>query len=104
MTFKDSKNKQSAWKFIQWASKPEVQAEWYKKSSDLPASQKAWDDDALSGNDKLKNTMAPPALSTWAQVSSAADRILEQMNKRQVTVDEGLKNLQSEADSIGTGN
>ena len=68
MTFKDSKNKQSAWKFIQWASKPEVQAEWYKKSSDLPASQKAWDDDALSGNDKLsafgdqlKNTMAPPA-------------------------------------------
>lgn len=111
VTFKDSKNKQSAWKFIQWASKPEVQAEWYKKSSDLPASQKAWDDDALSGNDKLsafgdqlKNTMAPPALSTWAQVSSAADRILEQMNKGQVTVDEGLKNLQSEADSIGTGN
>lgn len=54
------------------------------------------DDDALSGNDKLsafgdqlKNTMAPPALSTWAQVSSAADRILEQMNKGQVTVDEG---------------
>ena len=38
VTFKDSKNKQSAWKFIQWASKPEVQAEWYKKSSELPAS------------------------------------------------------------------
>lgn len=111
VTFKDSKNKQSAWKFIQWASKPEVQAEWYKKSSDLPASQKAWDEDALSGNDKLaafgdqlKNTMAPPALSTWAQVSSVADRILEQINKGQVSVDEGLKNLQSEADSIGTGN
>ena len=48
--------------------------------------------------------MAPPALSTWAQVSSAADRILEQINKEQVSVDEGLKNLQSEADSIGTGN
>lgn len=111
VTFKDSKNKQSAWKFIQWASKPETQAKWYEKSSDLPASQKAWDDDALSDNDKLaafgdqlKNTMAPPALSTWSQVSSAADRILEQMNKGQVSVDEGLKNLQSEADSIGTGN
>lgn len=48
--------------------------------------------------------MAPPALSTWAQVSSAADRILEQINKGQVSVDEGLKNLQPEADSIGTGN
>ena len=70
-----------------------------------------WDEDVLSGNDKLaafgdqlKHTMAPPALSTWAQVSSAADRILEQINKGQVSVDEGLKNLQSEADSIGTGN
>lgn len=37
------------------------------------------DEDVLSGNDKLaafgdqlKHTMAPPALSTWAQVSSAA--------------------------------
>lgn len=111
VVLKDSKNKQSAWKFIQWASKPEVQAEWYKKSSDLPASQKAWSDDVLSGNDKLsafgdqlKNTMAPPALSTWAQVSSAADRILEQMNKGQISVDEGLKSLQSEADSVGMGN
>ena len=38
------------------------------------------------------------------EAASAADRILEQMNKGQVSVDEGLKNLQSEADSIGTGN
>ena len=36
--------------------------------------------------------------------STVADRILEQINKGQVSVDEGLKNLQSEADSIGTGN
>ena len=111
VVFKDSKNKQAAWKFIQWASQPDVQAKWYKLSSDLPASQKAWKNDALANNDKLaafgdqlKNTMAPPAVSTWAQVSSAADRILEQINKGQLSVDAGLKNLQSEADSVGMGN
>ena len=111
VVFKDSANKQAAWKFIQWASQPEVQAEWYKLSSDLPSSQKAWQDDALTSNDKLvafgdqlKSTMAPPALATWAQVGSAGDRVVEQINKGQTTVEEGLKSLQSEADSIGTGN
>lgn len=58
----------------------------------------------MAFGDQLKNTMAPPAVSTWAQVSSAADRILEQINKGQLSIDEGLKNLQSEADSIGMGN
>lgn len=111
VVFKDFKNKQTAWKFIQWASQPDIQTKWYQLSSDLPASQKAWENDALASDEKLvafgdqlKNTMAPPAVSTWAQVSSAADRILEQINKGQLSVDEGLKNLQSEADSIGMGN
>lgn len=62
------------------------------------------DEKLVAFGDQLKNTMAPPAVSTWAQVSSAADRILEQINKGQLSVDEGLKNLQSEADSIGMGN
>lgn len=64
----------------------------------------ASDEKLVAFGDQLKNTMAPPAVSTWAQVSSAADRILEQINKGQLSVDEGLKNLQSEADSIGMGN
>ncbi|OZG61311.1 ABC transporter substrate-binding protein [Bifidobacterium lemurum] len=111
VVFKDSDNKQAAWKFIQWASQPEVQAAWYELSSDLPASQTAWSDEALADNDKLvafgdqlESTMAPPALATWAQVGSAGDRIVEQINKGQVTVEEGLESLQSEADSIGMGN
>ena len=62
------------------------------------------DEKLVAFGDQLKNTMAPPAVSTWAQVSSAADCILEQINKGQLSVDEGLKNLQSEADSIGMGN
>ena len=110
VVFKDSQNKQAAWKFIQWASKPEVQAEWYKLSSDLPTSQQAWKSDDLTSSDtltafgeQLKNTMAPPALPTWAQVSSVADRVVEQINKGQLSVADGLKQLQSEADGIGVG-
>lgn len=110
VVFKEAKNAQAAWKFIQWASKPEVQAKWYKVSSDLPASQKAWTLPELTSSDKLKafgeqlkNTRAVPAVTTWAQVGAEGDRLIEQLNKGQVSVEEGLKNLQAVADSIGMG-
>lgn len=110
VTFKDSKNKQAAWKFIQWASRSDVQAKWYTLSSDLPAAQSAWDNDALTSSttltafgDQLEHAQGVPAFTTWAQVSSAADRIYEQIAKGQVSVGDGLKSLQSEADSIGIG-
>lgn len=110
VTFSEAKNKDAAWKFIQWASQPDVQAKWYTVSSDLPAAQKAWDNDSLTASktltafgDQLNNAKGVPAFTTWAQVSSAADRIYEQIAKGQTSVADGLKSLQSEADSIGIG-
>ncbi|MBW3090045.1 extracellular solute-binding protein [Bifidobacterium miconisargentati] len=106
----EAQNKQSAWKFIQWMTEPETQVNWYQKASVLPSSQKAWESDTLAKDDKLKaygtqlkSTSAPPAVVTWAQVSAAGDRIMEQIHKGQISVDDGLKKLQAEADSIGTG-
>ena len=101
---------QAGWKFIQWMTEPETQIEWYKTATVLPSSQSAWEDEVLAGDEKLaaygkqlESTQAPPAVPTWAQVSAAGDRIMEQIYKGQLTVDEGLKNLQAEAESIGTG-
>lgn len=106
----EAANPEAGWKFIQWMTEPETQAEWYKTATVLPSSQSAWEDETLAGDEKLaaygeqlKSTQAPPAVPTWAQVSAAGDRIMEQIYKGQLTVDEGLKNLQAEAESIGTG-
>ncbi|WP_419497390.1 extracellular solute-binding protein [Bifidobacterium pullorum] len=106
----EAANPDAGWKFIQWMTEPETQVEWYKTATVLPSSQSAWEDEVLAGDEKLaaygeqlKSTQAPPAVPTWAQVSAAGDRIMEQIYKGQLTVDEGLKNLQAEAESIGTG-
>ncbi|MDC7285747.1 extracellular solute-binding protein [Bifidobacterium thermophilum] len=106
----EAANPDAGWKFIQWMTKPETQVEWYKTATVLPSSQSAWEDETLAGDDKLvaygeqlKSTQAPPAVPTWAQVSAAGDRIMEQIYKGQLSVDEGLKKLQAEAESIGTG-
>ncbi|MDK8649813.1 extracellular solute-binding protein [Alloscardovia omnicolens] len=110
VVMKESKNKQSAWKFIQWMTNPTTQVEWYKVATVLPSSQKAWEDSTLANDDKLKaygeqlkSTMAPPAVPGWPQVSAAGDRIMEQIYKGSLSIDEGLKQLQAEADKIGTG-
>ena len=40
--FKNTKNRDAAWAFVQWLSDPKTQADWYTTTSDLPAVQSAW--------------------------------------------------------------
>lgn len=108
--FKTSKNKQSAWKFIKWFTSPKTEVAWYKATTDLPASSKAWDDQALATDTKLmafhkqlSSTHSMPVTTTWGQMGSAADKVYEKICKGQISVDDGLKQMQQQADSIGTG-
>jgi multiple sugar transport system substrate-binding protein len=108
--FKDAKNRDAAWKFIQWLSKPDVQAKWYQTVSDLPAVQAAWQDPALSGDkvlatfgEQLKSAKAPPAVPTWAQVAAVFDTEVEKMNIGGQAPDVTAKAIQQQAATIGTG-
>lgn len=110
VVFKKSKNRDAAWKLVQWLSKPEVQLKWYKATGDLPSQESAWKDPSLSGDSKLavfgeqlKTTNNPPSVETWTQVAAAADSELEQIVKGGKTPEEALKSLQQTADSLGTG-
>jgi multiple sugar transport system substrate-binding protein len=110
VVFKDAKNRDAAWKLVQWLSQPEVQTNWYKKSGSLPALQSSWKDSSLAGDKKmavvveqLKDTNFPPTVSTWTQVAAAADTQLEQIVKAGKDPAAAMKELQAAADSIGTG-
>jgi len=108
--FKDAKNRDSAWKFIQWLSKPDVQVKWYQTVSDLPAVQSAWTDPALSGDAilstfgaQLKDAKAPPAIPTWEQVSAAFDSEVEKLAVAGQDPATTAKAIESKATAIGTG-
>jgi multiple sugar transport system substrate-binding protein len=110
VVFKKSQNRDTAWKFIQYLSQPEVQTKWYKLTGDLPAKQASWTDASLSGDAKLavfgeqlKTTNSPPAVTTWTQVGAAADTQLEQIIRAGKDPAVAMKELQSMADSAGTG-
>lgn len=108
--FKDAKNRDGAWKFVTYLSRPDVQAKWYKTVSDLPAVKKGWDDATLSGDPllsafgkQLDDAKSPPAIATWEQVAAAIDGEVEKMAKTGTKPADAATAMQQKATSIGTG-
>ncbi len=110
VVFKDTKNRDTAWKFVQFLAEPKTQISWYQMSSDLPSVTSAWDDQALAGDTKLSvfgeqltSAQAPPSISTWEQVASKFDSEIEKVVKTGLSPSQAMKTVQSQAQSIGTG-
>ena len=105
-----SDNKDAAWAFIEFLSRPETQVTWYETVSDLPAVQASWDDPALADDpllsafgEQLDDAKAPPAIPTWEEVASAIDSQVEQVTQGDTSPEDACAAMQEEAESIGTG-
>ncbi|NYG06992.1 multiple sugar transport system substrate-binding protein [Phycicoccus badiiscoriae] len=110
VVFKKSKQRDTAWKFIQWLSDPKTQVKWYQSSTDLPAVKSAWQDPAISADTKLatfgkqlETAQAPPSFPSWEQVIASFDTEMEKVTKQGADPAAALKTVQQQADSIGTG-
>ncbi|HVQ93006.1 MAG TPA: sugar ABC transporter substrate-binding protein [Mycobacteriales bacterium] len=110
VVFKDSKNRDSAWKFVQYLSKPETQVKWYQTATDLPAVKASWDDAALKADpmlsqfgQQLNDAKSPPTVSTWEQVASVIDGEVEKATQSGETGSGAAKAMQQKASQIGTG-
>lgn len=108
--FKDAKNRDAAWKFVQYLTKPEVQVKWYEEVGDLPSVKSAWQDQKLAGDpllktfgDQLNEAKSPPAIATWEQVSAVIDLEIEKVVKGASSPADAAKSMQAQATSIGTG-
>ena len=110
VVFKDAPNKEAAWAWIDFVSRPETQISWYKTAAVLPAVQAAWDDPELSGDEnlamfgeQLSSTAAPPAIPTWSEIASAINENLEKVTAGDTSPEDGAAAMQEAATSIGTG-
>jgi multiple sugar transport system substrate-binding protein len=108
--FEDSDNPDGAWKLVQWLSEPEVQQDFYDEVGDLPAVQAAWESGELSTDPQLKvfgeqlgDAQSPPAVPTWEQVAASIDGLVEQASRGDLSGEDAVKQMQSDAQSIGTG-
>ncbi|MGH8774572.1 MAG: sugar ABC transporter substrate-binding protein [Jiangellaceae bacterium] len=108
--FTDSDNRDGAWKFVEYLTRPEIQQNWYEAITDLPSVQSAWQDGPLTEDEmvatfgeQLEQTEAPPAVPTWEQVASVIDSTIEQVVLGQVDAAGGVADMHQQAASIGTG-
>lgn len=110
VVFKNTKNRDAAWKFLQWLSEPKVQAKWYTTVKALPAVQAGWQEPELTADkqlaifgEQLKDAKTPPPFPTWEQVAKVLETELEKVALGKSTPEEAVKAIQSQADTIGTG-
>ena len=110
VVFRDSDNRDAAWAFLDFVSRPEAQSAWYQEVGALPAVQDAWDTGELAEDEhlatfgeQLQDAQAPPPIPTWEEVASAIDDQIERAAVGGVPPEEAAAAMQSSAESIGTG-
>ncbi|MBF0502920.1 MAG: extracellular solute-binding protein [Candidatus Riflebacteria bacterium] len=82
--FKGSPNRDLAWKFVDFLSRPDIQADWYELSKNLPANRLAWKDARLAQNshmhafrEQLEDAKAPPCVPEWEQIADVLSGTME---------------------------
>ncbi|MEV0225734.1 extracellular solute-binding protein [Streptomyces sp. NPDC050704] len=105
-----SDNSDASWKLVRDLSKPSTQVAQYKAYSSLPAVISAWDDPAIADQPlldafltQLKNTRAFPQVTTWQQVATRLGKEMEAVAKGTESAEKAASNVQSYAESLGTG-
>ncbi|GAA1724681.1 extracellular solute-binding protein [Isoptericola hypogeus] len=106
----DAENPEAAWKFIQFATDPATQVDWFEISSALPAVQASWDDPLLADDPSLEvygpaleTAKSTPAIPTWAEIGHEFDLVLEQVISGDLSPEDASQQMQDAATSIGTG-
>ena len=111
VVYTDCDNKDAAWAFVNFLTRPDIQVQWYEEATVLPAVQEAWSDPKLADDpnvavfgEQLKDAKTPPAISTWSEIANAMNEQLEKMTVGDATPEEAAHAMQEAATSIGTGN
>jgi len=107
--FKQSKNRETAWKFVEYLSTPEVQAKFYELSADLPANQAAWDLPQLAEDprvkvfgEQLEDAKTAPVFPKWEQYALKLNDALDQTFTSGKDPAEANKEFQAAAEETGT--
>jgi len=105
--FRASRDKDAAWRLVEFLSRPEVQLRFYGLSGDLPARRSAWDAPVLAGDEKarafrdqLAHVTPLPRVPEWEQIAQKLWEDLEAAIRGRQTVPAALQTVDSDVDRI----
>lgn len=105
---KISKNKEAAWKFIEYLSEPATQLKFYDLVNDLPAVKTAWENKTFKDDPYVKafyeqflNVVPTPKIPEWEQIVFAkVQQYAEEAARNSISEDEALKRLDEDVNTI----
>lgn len=107
--FEDADNADGAWKLIRWLSEPETQQQWFERVNALPAVTSALDSEPFTSderlsvlNEQLENTVAPPSVPSWNEMSAYIETAAEKVANGSSAA-EAASAIVAKAESLGTG-
>lgn len=107
VVFKNGKNQDASWKFVQFMTSKDAQISWYKELKDLPSRPDAWSDPALTADpnlkifgDQLKDAHSTPNIPQWEEVAKAIDDWQEKACLNKATPEAAAKGMQQQVTQI----
>ena len=101
--FRQSRNKETAWKFIEFMSRPDIQVEWYNIVASLPAVIETWDYPELADDpmlrvfgEQLLDARATPNIPQWGQIEQAVSRRVEEALFQRKTPEQAAEDLHND--------
>jgi len=105
--FASSRAKAAAWQWIEYLSRPEVQARFHDVTGDLPPRRTTWNDRGLAGDvyarafrDQLERVKPAPKVPEWERIATELRLVAERAVHGQLTVDQAAAELDARADRI----
>jgi len=105
--FRDSPNKNAAWKLVEYFSEPGVQAQFHALTGDLPARRSTWENPTLANDpysrafrEQLENVKSTPKVAEWERIVIEMQRAAERVARGGADIDDTLRGLDAQVDTI----
>lgn len=105
--FRDAREPEAAWRWIEYLSEPAQQARFYSLSGDLPARRSAWQIAGLADDPRaapflaqLQRTVSPPKVPEWERIATRVAEAAEQVMRGGRDLDSALAALDADVDRM----
>ena len=104
-----SKNKEAAWKWIEFLASEKTQYTFYKLISSLPAVKKSWEYPEFVNDryikafyEQLQRTKPAPKIPEWEQIvfQKVQQEMVEPIARKRISIDDALKKLDEDVNKI----
>ncbi|RJQ59314.1 MAG: extracellular solute-binding protein [Stygiobacter sp.] len=104
-----SKNKEAAWKWIEFLAHEKTQYTFYKLVSSLPAVKKSWEYPEFVNDryikafyEQLQRTKPAPKIPEWEQIvfQKVQQEMVEPIARKRISIDDALKKLDEDVNKV----